>query len=98
MPPKRKSDVLQAVDDVIDLSEPQAATSGGAKKDASNTPGAAAAPAAKKARVSDAGEGPSSSAKKGKVKEAAAPKNWWEVKLEGEDGVRYSNDACPFTS
>ena len=47
-------------------------------------------PAAKKARVSDAGEGSSSgmgaSAKKGKAKAApAAPKDWREVVLEGEE-------------
>ena len=52
-------------------------------------------PAAKKARVSesDVGEGSSTGAKKGKAKAApAAPRDWREVVLEGEDEV--SRRAC----
>lgn len=78
MPPKRKSDVFGPV---IDLTTEQAE-----KPDAFT---ALMEPAAKKARVSDVGEGSSSGAKKGKAKAApAAPKDWREVVLEGEDEVR----------
>ena len=82
MPPKRKSALLDAID-AVDLT-----------RDDDSEP-EASAPVAKKARTSaaaDVAEGSSSApAKKGKGKAKAAdeaPKNWWEVKLEGEDEVR----------
>ncbi|RPD63066.1 hypothetical protein L227DRAFT_608975 [Lentinus tigrinus ALCF2SS1-6] len=77
MPPKRKSAVLEPVIDLTaDEPEPEE----------QNAFTAFMEPAAKKARVSDVGEGSSSGAKKGKAKTApAAPKDWREIVLEGED-------------
>lgn len=75
MPPKRKSAVLEAVDAALAADKPEQQVV------------AEAQPAAKKARTSEAAEGSSSNAKgKGKAKATDdAPKNWKDVKLEGED-------------
>ena len=103
MPPKRKSAVL-AVDIDLTVDEPEPAPGPGtgpaAKENVAVSVNVNAfttlmEPAAKKARVSesDVGEGSSTGAKKGKAKAApAAPRDWREVVLEGEDEV--SRRAC----
>lgn len=80
MPPKRKSAVLEPDVDLTASGEPQ-----------QQAGAAEAGPVAKKARAPDVAEGSSAGAKKGKAKAKvaeAAPKDWREVKLEGEDEVR----------
>ena len=99
MPPKRKSAVLAVdIDLTVDEPEPAPGPGSAAKENVAvnvnvNAFATLMEPAAKKARVSDVGEGCSSGAKKGKAKAPpAAPKDWREVVLEGEDEVSPPSD------
>jgi hypothetical protein len=76
MAPKRKSDAMEQ--STLDL--PPVAVLANSKE--VNVDASAAEPIAKKSRVADA----SASTSKGKGK--AAPRDWRDIKLDGEDEVR----------
>lgn len=77
MAPKRKSDAMEQT--TLDL--PLVAVLANSKEVNIDT-SIIAEPVAKKSRVADA------STSKGKGKAKAAPRDWKDVKLEGEDEVR----------